>query len=216
MYTLDYETTLIMPEQLTGAVKYSNSATITLWGESITNDSIEKVYADINISSKSYEVDLYKICALTKKPLPGATFGLFNGQGGLIAENTTDENGYLSFKTNVTEGIILREHVLYYMQETRSPIAYQLDDTRHWFVFCNDKSDSCETCSTLIGDTGAVRIPFEQVGDIHVTNQPVYYELPATGGIGNILYILCGLILISAPLVYGLRNKKIKLERKSL
>ena len=36
------------------------------------------------------------------------------------------------------------------------------------------------------------------------------FELPSTGGTGNLIYMLCGLILVSAPLVYeiSLRRKK--------
>ena len=214
MYILDYDTTLIMPEQVTGAIKYSNSATITLWGESLTNDSTEKVYADINIAAKNYKVEMFKTCAQTGEPLANAVFGLYNAQGGLITTDTTDGNGYLLFQTNIIEGIVLREHVLYYIQEIKSPPAYQLDDTKHWFVFCNSASDSCETCRALIGGVDAIRIPFEQIGKVHVVNQPVNCELPSTGGIGVIFYILCGLILISAPLVYGLSLRR-KYERRS-
>ena len=116
-YILDYDTTLIMPEHVTGAIKYSNSASISLWGESISNDSEEKVFADINISTKSYKVELYKSCAQTNKALSGAVFGLYNAQGGLIAKDTTDVYGQIRFQTNIAEGIILREHVLYYLQE---------------------------------------------------------------------------------------------------
>jgi LPXTG-motif cell wall-anchored protein len=34
------------------------------------------------------------------------------------------------------------------------------------------------------------------------------FELPSTGGIGSPLYILIGLILISAPFVYGFRMRR--------
>ena len=213
MYTLDYDTTLIMPEQVTGAIKYSNSATITLWGESITNDSTEKVYADINISAKTYKVELYKTCAVTNVSLSDAMFGLYNAQGGLISKEVTDNHGHLLFQTNITEGIIMREHELYYMQEIQAPIAYQLDDTKYWFIFCNNTEDYCGTCRTIMGDTNASRIPLEQIGRINATNEPADCELPATGGIGPILYILCGVTLVSAPLVYGLSLRR-KYERR--
>jgi uncharacterized surface anchored protein len=116
MYILDYDTTLIMPEQITGGVKYSNSASVTLWGEDITDNAVEKVYADINIAAKNYTVEMFKTCALTGKPLPGATFGLFNAQGGLITSDVTDADGKLAFQTNIIEGVVLQEHVLYYLQ----------------------------------------------------------------------------------------------------
>ena len=203
MYILDYDTTLIMPEQVSGAIKYSNSANITLWGEKVTDNAVEKVYADINIAAKSYTVDMFKTCALTGEPLPGATFGLYNAQGGLITTGITDANGKLTFQTDIIQGIILREHELYYLQEIQPPIAYQLDDTKHWFCFCNDTGDACIECNKLLIDEEAIRIPFEEIGLIDIVNYPANVELPSTGGIGTPIYILCGLTLVIGPLVYG-------------
>ena len=203
MYILDYDTTLIMPEHVSGAIKYSNSANITLWGEKVTDNAVEKVYADINIAAKSYTVDMFKTCALTGEPLPGATFGLYNAQGGLITTGITDANGKLTFQTDIIQGIILREHELYYLQEIQPPIAYQLDDTKHWFCFCNDTGDACIECNKLLIDEEAIRIPFEEIGLIDIVNYPANVELPSTGGIGTPIYILCGLTLVIGPLVYG-------------
>ena len=203
MYILDYDTTLIMPEQITGGVKYSNSANITLWGEKVSDNAVEKVYADINIAAKSYTLDMFKTCAVTGKPLPGATFGLYNAQGGLITTGITDANGKLTFQTDITQGIVLREHEMYYLKEIQPPVAYQLDSTRHWFCFCGDSGDSCTECDKLLIDVDAIRIPFEEIGIIDVTNYPANVELPSTGGIGTPIYILCGLTLVIGPLVYG-------------
>ena len=214
MYILDYDATLILPEQVTGGVKYSNSASITLWGKEVTEDSAEKVYADINISAKRYAVELFKTCAVTNKPLPGATFGLYNAQGGLIATGITNADGKLMFETNITEGIILREHVLYYLQEIHPPTAYRLNDVKYWFCFCNSTADTCEACNKIQVDVDAIRIPFEKVRVIHAVNYPANVELPATGGIGTHLYILCGLILVTGPLVYGFRLRR-RYERRS-
>lgn len=203
MYILNYDTTLVLPEQITGGVKYSNSATITLWGEDVSDNAVEKVYADINIAAKSFAVEMYKTCSLTGIPLPGATFGLYNAQGGLISSGVTDANGKLLFQTNVIEGIILREHTLYYLQEIQPPPAYQLDDTKQWFCFCSGTGDSCIECTKLQIDVDAVRIPFEEVGIIDIANTPAHVDLPSTGGIGTPLYMLCGLALVIGPLVYG-------------
>ena len=203
MYILNYDTTLIIPAQITGGVKYSNSATITLWGEDFSDNAVEKVYADINIAAKSFAVDMFKTCALTNKPLPGATFGLFNMHGGLIATGVTDVNGKLSFQTNVVAGIILQEHMAYYLQELRPPPAYQLDETKHWFCFCSGTSDACDACNVILLDVDAIRIPYEQVGVVDIVNHLANVELPATGGPGVLLYMLSGLFLIVSPLVYG-------------
>lgn len=213
MYILNYDATLIIPEQVTGGVKYSNSASITLWGKEITGDSDTKVYADINIATKSYAVEVFKTCAQTKQPLSGATFGLYNGQGGLITTGVTDDSGKLLFRTNITEGIVLREHQLYYLQEMQAPMYYQQDNTKHWFCFCNDKGDVCSECNNLMKDVEAVRIPFDKVGIINITNYPYGPELPATGGVGTYIYTLLGLSLISAPFVYVFSMRR-KQERR--
>ena len=92
MYTLDYDATLVLPKVVTGGIKYTNSATITLWGEDITDNTVEKVYADINIAAKSYKVEMFKTSAVTGEPLGGATFGLYNANGGLITTEVTDNN----------------------------------------------------------------------------------------------------------------------------
>ena len=203
MYILDYDTTLILPEQITGGIRYSNSASISLWGGEVKDPGVEKVYADINIASKNFTVDMFKTCALTGKPLPGAKFGLYNAQGGLITTGVTDANGKLTFQTNIIEGIVLQEHILYYLQEIQPPPAYQLDDTKYWFCFCSNTSDTCVECNKLMIDAEAVRIPFEESGLIDIANYPANVELPATGGIGTPIYILCGLTLVLGPFIYG-------------
>ncbi|MBR2151919.1 MAG: hypothetical protein IJ944_01365 [Clostridia bacterium] len=214
-YLLDYDATLIMPKNATGAIKYTNSATITLWGEEMTNDTVEKVYADINISAKNYKVNIHKTCALTNKPLAGATFGLYNSNGGLITTGVTDENGNLLFETNIIEGIVLREHVLYYMQEIKPPPGYQLDDTKHWFCFCDSPDGTCKDYSDVIGDIDAIRIPYEQIGMVNATNTPNYYNLPETGGPGIFPLILASVILIITPFVYRFIKRR-KRERRRI
>ena len=205
MYTLDYDATLVLPPVVTGGIKYTNSATITLWGEDLKEDSAEKVHADINIAAKSYKLELFKISELTGLPLGGAEFGLYNAQGGLITSDISASNGQILFQTSIVEGIILREHILYYVQELRAPTGYQLDNTQFWFCFCDSTGDYCETCNNILAGstaTNAVRIPFEQSGKLHITNQLMNYDLPATGGFGIYPLILVSVLFIATPLVY--------------
>ena len=204
MYILDYDATLIIPDQVSSGVRYSNSASITLWGEKITQDTVEKVHADINIASKSYEVHMYKTCASTGLPLGGATFGIYNEYSRLITSEVTDDDGTLSFHTNVTEGIILRDHVRYYLQELQAPPGYRLDDKKYWFCFCDNEADSCKTCEQLLPEEDAFRVPFQRIGKVHVTNELMIYDLPATGGSGTYPLILVSVTFIVIPLVYGL------------
>lgn len=209
MYILDYDATLTIPTGVTEAIKYTNSATITLWGEKVTDTTVEKVYAEINISAKNYKVEMFKTCAESGEPLGGATFGLYNAHGGLITTGVTDADGKLTFQSNIIEGIILREHILYYMQELQAPPGYQLDDTKYWFCFCNKMDNTCQTCIELTAGTNAQRIPFEEVGKVHVTNQLMNYDLPATGGPGIYPLILVSVIFVITPLVYRfIRRRK--------
>lgn len=214
-YILDYDAMLTIPIGTTEAVKYTNSASITLWGEKITDTTVEKVYADINIAAKNYKVEMFKTCAQTGEPLGGATFGLYNAQGGLISTGITDTNGKLVFQSSIIEGIILREHVLYYMQEIRPPNGYRLDDTKFWFCFCNETDDTCLTCNEMLAGKDAQRIPFEQIGKVHAINQIMTYSLPATGGPGIYPFILAGVIFLITPLVY-ICNRRRKRERRGV
>ena len=153
---------------------------------------------------------MFKTSAQTGEPLGGATFGLYNEQGGLITTEVTNANGELLFQTSIIEGIILREHIPYYMQELQAPSGYQLDDTKLWFCFCNNTGDACEICDEILAGLDAVRIPFEQIGKVNITNQIMHYDLPATGGAGIYPLMLASVICIITPLVYKfiLRRKR--------
>ena len=166
------------------------------------------------MAAKTYTVKLHKTCALTKKALAGAVFGIYNPDGGLIVMGETDDEGYLTIQTDLKAGIIFKEHYLYYAQEHTPPAAYMLDDKENWFIFCNNSAETCDTCQALMGDKNAVRIPLGQIGNMDLVNEPISYELPATGGMGITLHVLCGMLLVSAPLVYGLSLRR-KYERRS-
>jgi hypothetical protein len=201
-YTLDYDATLVIPTQSSGEVIYGNSASITLWGKSITDESPDVVYTGFGISGESYKVQLHKTCSNSGEPLEGAVFGLFNAQGGQSASGVTDEEGRLLFQTNIVEGIILLEHVPYYIQELQAPPGYQLDSSKHWICFCNDPADSCETCDTVLAATSGARIPHTQVGIVDVSNERASYDLPATGGSGIYPIVMASVTFIVTPLAY--------------
>ena len=213
MYILDYDATLIIPEQITEGIKYGNSASITLWGESITDSSVDKVYADFNIAAKSYKILVYKTAEESGNPLEGAKFGLYNQEGGLIITGITNENGELLFQTDIVNGIVLREHLLYYLQELKAPHGYQLNDTKYWFCFCGETTESCKECTKLMQGMDITRFPFEQKGEIQVTNQRMYYSLPGTGGPGVYPFVIMSVIFIITPLIYRLSLKR-KRERR--
>lgn len=215
MYTLDYDATLIIPPGTTQAVKYNNSATVTLWGTDITDESDEKVYADINIAANRYQVEIHKTDSLTGEPLAGAEFGLFNQQGGLITSGITDADGNLPFETNIIQGIILREHELYYIQELKAPPGYRLDDTTYWFCFCNHTGASCATCDAIMAGEDALRIPFEQIGTVQAVNELLNYDLPATGAAGIYPLMTVSTVFVLIPFIYGFIRRR-KQERRGV
>lgn len=212
-YVLDYDATLIIPQGTTDDVKYSNSATITLWGEELSSDSEEKVYAEFNIAAMHHRIQLHKKDALNGAALAGATFGLFNEYGGLITSGVTDETGNRLFETNVTQGIILQNHVLYYLQELQAPPGYRLDDRKHWFCFCSSAEDTCEECSDILKELNGYRIPHDTLEIIEAENEIMNYDLPATGGPGIYPLILVSVIFVMTPLVYGSVQRR-KRERR--
>ncbi|MBR5272819.1 MAG: hypothetical protein IKU25_05425 [Clostridia bacterium] len=209
-YVLSYDATLIIPPGTTQAIKYDNAAKITLWGQDITDTTVEKVFADINISAKSYKVHLYKMDSKTGAPLEGALFGLYNEHGGQITTSLSSVDGELVFQTNVTEGIILRDHVLYYVQELKAPDRYRLDTDPHWFCFCDTSDEHCAACNELLADVNGLRIPHDTPTKMKISNELMGYILPSTGSIGQTPLILCGLGLMLISLVCGcaLRRKR--------
>jgi hypothetical protein len=206
---------LYIPPGTSEAVKYENSATVTLWNKKITNASTEGIFPDINIASNYFAVSLHKTSAVDGRNLAGAEFGLFNEQGGLIVSAITDRKGEILFETDIADGIILREHELYYLQEINAPPGYRLDDTKHWFCFCSNSGGTCDTYQDLVGDKDLVRIPFESVGQIDITNNLLIYDLPATGGPGIYPLIFASVLFIVIPLVYKFIRRR-KRERRGV
>ena len=214
-YYLEYDTIIVVQA---GAgtipiIKYENSASISLWNLTFTGTTAQKTYTNVNLASKRFGVEIVKKSDTGEK-LEGVTFGLFNEQGHLIITGASDSEGKILFATDVMNGIVLKEHVLYYVQELEALPGYRLDDTKHWFAFCNTTDGTCTALKDVIEGT-AIRIPYSTIGELDITNEPVYYDLPATGGIGIYPFILASAILILAPLVYRFVRRR-KRERRGV
>ena len=210
-YILDYDTEVIYDNLEAGQknVQYTNMVTVYLFGKPHIADTDIITFADINISARSYQIDLYKTASDSSLPLGGAKFGLFNEHGVLIVDHTTDEFGHLTFQTRVTAGIILREHQLYYIQELEAPPGYQLDKTQHWVCFCNEAGDSCSVYKEILPGVNVIRIPYGESGHFELKNELQRYYLPATGGPGIYPLILVSAMFIITPLVYiSIRGRK--------
>lgn len=207
MYTLKYDTSIVIKADITEAIPYQNWARVTILGKNLTADTDRLIYADINYAAKSYQIDIVKTVSGTDVLLPGATFGLYNETGGLIDSQVTDENGELTFITSITDGIILLEHVPYYIQEIEAPEGFILDTTKYWFYFC-DQGEGCTGGSGIKQEhKNAVRIPGDKIHTFNMENTMMGYELPATGGTGKELYTVGGTLLILA-VVFLLYNQK--------
>ena len=208
MYTLKYDTSIVIKADLTAAIPYQNWARVTILGKNLTADTDRLIYADINYAAKTYQVDIVKTADGTDVLLPGATFGLYNETGGLIDSQTTDENGKLTFITSITDGIILLEHIPYYIQEIEAPEGFVLDTTKYWFYFC-DQGEGCTEGSGIKEEhTNAVRIPGAQIHTFNMKNTMMGYELPATGGTGTTLYTMAGLLLMMSSAAYLMYRPK--------
>ena len=208
-YILDYDTTLVIPDEITEGLTYANSATITLWGDTISSSEDERVFAEFNIATNTYKINLKKISAETGLPLAGAKFGLYNENGGLITTLETASDGTLTFKTDIINGIVLLEHKFYYVQEIEAPFGYRPDDTKHWLCFCNDKGDSCSHFQGQVIEHDYIRIPFGKDANFTLTNEIQHYDLPATGGQGTLPLMLGSTVLVAVPLVYRfIRRRK--------
>lgn len=216
-YFLEYDTMLYIPAGTAQSVQYQNSATIELWdNKTIADIGANKIYPDVVVASNYFAVLLHKITADgTKTGLPGAQLGVFNEHGGLILSKYTDGDGRILFETDVANGIILREHELYYIQEITAPNGYKLDDTKHWFCFCSKADGTCDVYQNLVGYKDLVRVPFESVGHIDITNELLTYDLPATGGSGVYPLIHVSMVFIVIPLVYRFIRRR-KRERRGV
>ena len=154
---------------------------------------------------------LHKIDSDGKKSLPGAIFGLYcyeNGEFRLVETLTTGADGRISFHE-------LQTDVLYKLVEERPPDGYAIITKEIFFklipaqntvsfAFCDASGNIAETPRGITG----VYVTGNKTLSITVENLRGY-ALPSTGGIGTLLYILCGLILVLGPFVYGfsLRRK---------
>ncbi len=207
MYTLTYDAQIVIPEGATN-VTYHNKATITLFGKNYTSETKPTILADITFAAKRYQVTVQKTDLLSEAALPGATFGLFTKDGLEITRGETGADGRLTFQTNVTAGVILKQHTPYYIQELSAPKGYELSDKKHWLVFCDGAQDD-ETCKSLMSQySGMIRVPAQEGAVIPITNRYVAYELPQTGGSGMLYYSIGGLALMAISLLFGGARKR--------
>ena len=163
-----------------------------------------------------HTLSLYKVDSQGKEPLPGAIFGLYcyeNGAFRLVETLTTGSDGHISFPELQTE-------VLYKLVEERPPNGYAIiakeiffklvpGENAVSFTFCDSAGNISESPGGVTGEY----VTGNKILLLTVENLRGY-ALPSTGGTGVLLYMLCGLILVFGPLVYGFSLRR-RYERRS-
>lgn len=159
-----------------------------------------------------HTLSLYKVDSESEAALRGAEFALYKSTDGifvLAADTlTTGTDGHIVI-SNLETGI------LYKLVEEKTPDGYTIITKEIFFrivpgtsgvsfVFCDADGNVISSPNGVTGEYNTS----SRVLTLTVRNLRGY-ELPSTGGIGIPIYILCGLILISAPLVYGFRLRRI-------
>ena len=160
------------------------------------------------IGAKTYVATLLKQDANDRKPLNGAEFVLYayvEDEDDLLAAQLYHGGLHRRERRHTFRDCPDRDthpHTLYYVKETKAPEGYQLDDTLHYFWFCDDADGTtCEHAGLWsmspitphVSSGGGA----DRVEDLTILNKAILggHELPETGGSGTTLYTWGGLLL---------------------
>ncbi len=211
-YSFAYDCRITVPAGET-SILFDNSAKITLFGEVFEQQQAPKQVTNVAASATTYRVNVQKNdVSHQNKPLPGALIGFFAQNGEGILQYSSNEVGQLSFETDISKGIIIREHTLYYVQEIHAPPGYVTDKTRHYLYFC-DKSEPCDKCrqmANIENGENAIRVENGQPETVTLYNREGDPLLPSTGGYGGLIFYIIGLTLVisSSIFICSMRHKK--------
>lgn len=146
------------------------------------NESGRNVVPGNTVNVQTFQVTAKKIDAVTKNPLAGAKFGLYEDADctKLIVESSeTGNNGIADFGVKLPAGT-------YYIKETKVPDNYNLNT---------------EIKSVTLGAGNA---------DATVTVEDTQAKLPSTGGNGTLMFTIIGgsLVLLAAALFVIVMKKR--------
>lgn len=211
---------------------YKNTATVEIFGKEFTAEDSKQFFTS---TAEEYVLSIHKTDQDDpERVVPGAAYGIFSSQGELLSTVVTDENGDAQFTGKPSEGFILSDNMLYYLEETAAPEGYQVSGTRYWFYYSSSDKEIVDslidtarfegfyrdsdvladpipnrgyTDTPVSGsDTGSVAEP------IQVQDQRIWYELPETGSTGTRMYTIAGLLLTGSA-VTALYREKCKKRR---
>ncbi len=180
-FKITYDAQMLNPQ---ANLEYYNSVKLSWQGEDVEVTTDTGHVTNVSTSGVTYMISILKQDEITKTPLSGATFGLYDAGGKEMASASTKENGQVSFKTIAgasDNALTLRAHTLYYLQETEAPEGYILDNAKYYFYFCDKDGEECEDCSDLTENlpTGVSvnQIHKETTGSIvTITNEQQIYD----------------------------------------
>ncbi|MEE0061015.1 MAG: SpaH/EbpB family LPXTG-anchored major pilin [Acutalibacteraceae bacterium] len=159
-----------------------------------------KVYT-LGVQVSKYDASKYDANDKDKKFLAGATFGLYNAKGELVAKAVSTDKGNDTFYVidadgNKTENVYNVKPAKYTIKELEAPAGYTLN-TNPIAVDVNASVSSTTITTTNTGYYTA-----------ECGNTPII--LPATGGAGTIMFTIAGasLIALAGVLFFVVMRKK--------
>ena len=212
-YNMTFDTQIYIPEEHLNA-QYSCQTTVELFGAEF-KDSEDGSVDRIVVIHHAFRVFVQKLTADTLIPLENSLVGLYAQNGELIVTKYTNANGELYFINDIANGILLQEHVLYYVKEIVPPDGYVQDVKKHWLYFCEqgDECHECELISQRENGEDALRIPKDAIKTIISYNLRATALLPNTGSIGKQICYILGVILILTPCIYIIGKKRHRRKR---
>ena len=219
MYRVEYAAKVIV-EKDQKIVEISNSASLMLYDDADsafdpTYHYSRRLSYDERWDFVRYEVTVNKVDYDNHAvKLKGAKFGLYTNSGALIAEQETGDDGTCKFATNVSQGLIFRTNMMYYIQEISPPEGYDVNNACYRFYFSEGVNTALED-DTRSKYPGAEITHVEQgsdrryLADLTVTDEKLF-TLPETGADGTGFYVTAGMVLLAVSAGIYIIVRKLK------
>lgn len=174
--------------------------------ENETADVSEDMVNTIPLKGGMHQIPNYKATLTlqkvdaenTTKLLSGAEFKLYSN-----AECTTEAGTLKETQTGIYSLPLekLKAGTTYYLKETKAPAGYKLPGTVYQAQF-NDKGEV-----TLKVEKDGKSESVTKVDNAYQIPNEIGYELPETGGIGTLPYLLGGLMLMGAATLIAINRR---------